>query len=264
MVEFPIVKAAFNVFGDTQASAAMPITVTRQRGMALVLVLWLMTALSLVVTGVVATQRVESRQSHLELQRSKALIAAEGGLSLAVDKLLHDAENFIANGQPYPATLDGVSLVLSVRSEHGKLDLNFGNLDYFARFFRAMRVSPTDADALVNQMRARRHQGEPLQHFEDLFVATSMDSELYQRILPYVTLWGGDGVPSSAFVDPLLSRAIGLPTAQQQNGNPGSVLSIDVQATLADGFKASLLAIVSITREDPAGGVFKVLHRRER
>ncbi|MCM8915458.1 general secretion pathway protein GspK [Pseudomonas inefficax] len=237
---------------------------TRQHGMALILVIWLLTVLSLVVTGVVATQRVESRQSHAELQRSKAVIAAEGGLSLAVHNLLQDAEHFIANGQPYSTTLDGVSLVLSVRSEHGKLDLNFGSLDYFVRFFRAMGASTTDAEAWVNQMRARRGQGEPLQHFEDLLVATSMDTALYQRILPYVTLWGGDGVPVAAFADQLLSKSIGLPKVQQRDGNPGSVLSIDVQATLADGFSAGLLATVLITQEDTEAGVFKVLHWQER
>lgn len=237
---------------------------TRQRGMALILVLWLLVVLSLVVTGVVATQRVQSRQSHIELQRSKALLAAEGGLSLAVHELLKGPERLLANGQVYPATLDGVKLALSVRSEHGKLDLNFGNLDYFARFFNAMGASHTECDSLVSQMRMRRDQGEPLQHFEDLLVVTSMDTALYQRILPYVTLWGGDGVPAAAFADPVLSNAIGLPKTQQQPGNPGSVVSIDVHATLADGFSASLMATVLITPEDTEAGVFKVLHWQER
>jgi general secretion pathway protein K len=242
----------------------MLISCKRQRGMALILVLWLLAVLSLVVTGVVATQRVESRQSHAELQRSKAVVAAEGGLSLAIHELLRAPESFLANGQTYSATVDGVMLALSIRSEHGKLDLNFGNLDYFAHFFRAMGASPAEADALVSRMRTRRDLGEPLQHLEDLLVVTSMDIALYQRILPYVTLWGGDGVPVADFADPVLRKAIGLPKAQQKNGNPGSVVSIDVQATLADGFSAGLLATVQITEEGGEAGVFKVLRWQER
>jgi general secretion pathway protein K len=241
----------------------MLISRVRQRGMALILVLWLLAVLSLVVTGVVATQRVQSRQSQSELQRSKALIAAEGGLSLAVHELLQAPERFIANGQTYSATLDGVTLALSARSEHGKLDLNFANLDHFARFFSAMGASPVEADTWVRQMRVRRDQGEPLQHLEDLLVITSMNPTLYQRILPYVTLWGGDGVPAAVFADPVLTKAIGLPRAYQQPGNPGSVVSIDVQATLADGFSARLLATVLITTDDNDAGVFKVLHWQE-
>lgn len=237
---------------------------THQRGMTLILVLWLLAVLSLVITGVAATQRIGGRQSHAELQRGKAILAAEGGVSLAVHELLQDPERFIANGRAYPAILDGVTLLLSVRSEHGKLDLNFGNLDYFGRFFHAMGASPVEANALVSQMRTRRDQGEPLQHLEDLLVVTSMDAALYQRILPYVTLWGGDGIPAAAFVDPVLSKAIGLPKAQEQPGNPGSVVSIDVQATLADGFSAGLLATVLITPENSEAGVFKVLHWQER
>ncbi|MFJ4257472.1 general secretion pathway protein GspK [Pseudomonas monteilii] len=242
----------------------MLICCMRQRGMALILVLWLLAVLSLVVAGGVATQHAGSRLNHAELQRSKAVLAAEAGLSMAVHELLKAHEYFDTNGQPYPATLDGVRLALSVRSEHGKLDLNFGNLDYFALFFRAMGVSTAESDTLVTQMRARRDQGDPLQHFEDLLVVTSMDTALYQRILPYVTLWGGDAVPTAAFADPVLSKAIGLPSALHQPGNPGSVVSIDVQATLADGSSVGLLATVLITPEDSEAGVFKVLHWQER
>lgn len=242
----------------------MLISCTRERGMALILVLWLLAVLSLVVTGAVATHRTESRQSHAELQRSKALMAAEGGLSLAIQELLRAPERFIANGQIHPATLDGVALALSVRSEHGKLDLNFGNLDYFPSFFRAMGASLTEANTLVSQMHARRDQGKTLQHLEDLLVVTSMDSTLYQRISPYVTLWGGDGVPAAAFADPVLSEAISLSKSQQQNDNPGSIVSIDVQATLADGFSAGLIATVLITQGYSETSVFKVLRWQER
>ncbi|MFJ4257772.1 hypothetical protein ACIP01_12625 [Pseudomonas monteilii] len=128
--------------------------------MALILVLWLLVVLSLVVTGVVATQRVQNRQSHTELQRSKALLAAEGGLSLAVHELLKAPERLLANGQAYPATWDGVKLALSVRREHGKLDLNFGNLDYFARFFNAMGASDAEGDSLVSLSRLPVHRPE--------------------------------------------------------------------------------------------------------
>ena len=236
----------------------------RQSGIALVLVLWLLAILSLMVTGVASTRRVESRQSHAELERSKVIIAAEGGLSLAVHELLKEPGRFNPNGQLYPITLDGVTLSLSVRSEHGKLDLNFGNLDYFTRLFRAMGASPIEADLLVSKMRARRDKGDPLQNPEDLLVVTTMDTAFYQRILPYVTLWGGDAVPTAAFADPVLSKVIGLPSALQQPGNPGSVVSIDVQATLADGSSVGLLATVLITPEDSEAGVFKVLHWQER
>ncbi|MDR0280519.1 MAG: hypothetical protein LBJ37_21830 [Paucimonas sp.] len=242
----------------------MLISCARQRGMALMLVLWLLAALSLVVAGVVATQRIEGRQGHGELQRSQALLAAEGGVALVVNELLRNPDHYVANGQHYPVTLDGVTLALSIRSEHGKLDLNFGNLDYFARFFRAMGASANDADRWASQMRERRDLGEPLHHFEDLLTVTSMDTVLYKRILPYLTLWGGDGVPVGAYADPVLSQALDLPKEQMLAGNPGSVVGIDVQATLADGFVAGLMTTVLLMPEGSNGEVFRVLKWHER
>lgn len=236
----------------------------RQSGMALVVVLWLLAALSLIATRVFEIQRNDSRESYTEMRRSKALLAAEGGISIAVHRWLSPTDRVGTNENAYPLVLNDVKLTISVRSEHGKLDLNFASLDYFARLFLAMGANRYEADRLVSQMRERREQGQALQQFEDLLEATAIDTDLYQRILPYVTLWGRDRVPLAAYADRALIQSINLPEAQLQSSGGDSVIGIDVQATLTDGFTGGLRATVLLMPAGSSTDVFRILHWQER
>ncbi|WP_157969783.1 type II secretion system protein GspK [Pseudomonas huaxiensis] len=238
--------------------------IRQQRGLALTLVLWVMAALSLAMLAVLPSMRLESRQSHAELQRSKALLAAEGGVSLVVFELLRHPERFPANGQVLQVRQGDVDLALAVRSEHGKLDLNTARLEYFSSLFVAMGASPGEADALVGQMQAHRQKNKPLFHLEELLAVTSMETALFQRVLPHVTLWAGNRVPVAPFIDPTLAQITGLPSTPMTTVNPGSIVSIDVDARLDDGFSAGLTATVMLTPDDQQSGVFRTLHWAER
>src|SRR5471030_1779294 len=55
-----------------------------QRGAALILALWALALLSLMMGAVVQAIRLENRQSAYELQHTKAQLAAEAGLALAI------------------------------------------------------------------------------------------------------------------------------------------------------------------------------------
>ncbi|MDH0648604.1 general secretion pathway protein GspK [Pseudomonas sp. GD03858] len=234
-----------------------------QQGLALILVLWLLAVLGLAMAGVVSTVRQENRQSHELLQRSKALSAAQGGVALAIHGVLKDPLAASFDGRVVQATLDGVGLSLSVRSEHGKLDLNFARLEHVERLFRQMGASPASARSWIEQMQKQRDAGKPLRHLPDLLSTTTVDPELYRRMLPYVTLWGGDGVPQAAYADPALIEALRLPSTQVLANNPGSVLSIEVVAVTPDGVTATLRTTVQLTPEDSEASVFRTLWWQE-
>jgi general secretion pathway protein K len=229
-----------------------------------VLVLWLLAVLGLALAGLVMTLRHEGRASLAELQRSKALIAAEGGLALLVHELIKDPRRFPADGTAVALAFEEVTLNVRVRSEHGKLDLNFAHLDHVANLLQAMGASPAQAATLVAQLQARRNQGEPLRQLEELLSSTRIDTTLYQRILPYVTLWGGDGVPMATYADPVLRQALKLPEGRVYASNPGSVLGLEVAARLPDGSQAGLLATVLLTPEDSEAGLYRILRWEER
>lgn len=134
--------------------------------------MWLLAVLGLAMAGVVSALRLENRQSHAELQRSKAMIAAEGGVYLAVHGLLTSPERFPADGRVQQFDLDGVVLAINVRSEHGKLDVNFAGLEHFARLVQYMGATPAEAQTLVGQLQARRNAGDPLEYLKEVLIVS--------------------------------------------------------------------------------------------
>lgn len=236
----------------------------RQQGAALIFVLWAVAVLGLLMAGVLSGVRIENRQSHNELQRSKALIAAESGIALAVKNLLNDPGAFIADGEENRYDLDGIRLTFSARSEHGKLDLNFCQLDHFSSLLRFMGATQHEAASFSDLLSQRRIEGKPLGHLEELLDATSMSVDLYQRILPFVTLWSGRGVPDGAFAAEPLLQALQEQIPHGAMSNAGSVISIESYAELSSGFKAGLVATIALNRSADGSALYSVYRWQER
>jgi general secretion pathway protein K len=230
----------------------------------LILVVWAVALLGLLMAGVVSGVRIENRQSQNELQRSKALIAAESGIALAVKSLLNDSRAFVADGREHQYDLDGVLLTFSARSEHGKLDLNFCQLELFSSLLRYMGATKQEAASFSYLLSQRRIEGKPLGHLEELLDVTSMNVDLYQRILPLVTLWSGRGVPDAAFAAEPLLQALQNKISPGVVSNSGSVLSIESSAELSNGFKAGLVATITLNRSAEGGALYSVYRWQER
>ncbi|NHN68207.1 general secretion pathway protein GspK [Pseudomonas fluorescens] len=230
----------------------------------MILVLWAVAVLGLLMAGVLSNVRIENRQSYNELQRSRALIAAESGIALTVKNLLNDPGAFIANGEEHQYDLDGTRLTFTARSEHGKLDLNFCQLEHFERLLRFMGASQHEAAVFSNQLSRRRVEGKPLGHLEELLNATSMSADLYQQILPFVTLWSGRGVPDAAFAAEPLLQALQDQIPHGNMSNAGSVFSIESSAELSDGFQAGLMVTITLNRGADGSLVYSVYRWQER
>ena len=61
---------------------------TRQRGVALAIVVWFIAGMSLLVAGIVAEARVDSRMAQLHVARAKAVAAGDGAIQLMMADLL--------------------------------------------------------------------------------------------------------------------------------------------------------------------------------
>lgn len=240
------------------------VVIVGQRGAALILVLWIAAILGLLMVSVVTSLRLENRQSHYDVQLSSALLAAEGGVNMAVKMLLSDEDSLGADGGEHSFDLDGVRVTLSVRSEHGKLDLNFCRLDHFSSLLRFMGATAQQSASLTKQLLERRVTGRPLRDLEELLDVTSISVDLYQQIQPYITLWSGRGVPDPAFAASPLIQALQLEVPLSVMSNPGSVISIESSAELADGFKARLIATVALRSAQELGGLYRVYRWQER
>lgn len=238
-------------------------TSKRQKGAALLLVLWVIAILGAVSIGVLTNLRIETLQGYNELQRSKALIAAEGGIDMAVKMLVSDSGDLVPSGDIFPFELDGIRITVRVRSEHGKLDINFCQLDSFSSLLLYFGATPQQSTSITNQLYERRNQAKPLRHLEELMDFSPMSDELYEKIQPFITLWSGRGVPDAAYTAEPLRQALQLKTLNGVMSNPGSVVAIESYAKLKDGFEAGLRTVVMIGATGDRDQLYSVYRWKE-
>ncbi|MDC6380614.1 type II secretion system protein GspK [Pseudomonas graminis] len=238
----------------------------RQRGVALLLVLWAVATLSLLLGGLAGWVQLETRQALWQRQHTQALLAAQAGMNLALQALLdgNHRPRWIADGRAVPLAFDDARIVLSVSSERGKLDLNAASNEDITRVAQACGADRDEAIRLGRALEARRDgRAAPLRVIEELRQVPSMTQHLYQRMAPEVTLWSGLSRPDAAFASPLLRSALDLPKQTATGTDPGSVLSIDSQAQLPDGVIARLQTTVLLSPSEGNAQPYRVLRWQE-
>lgn len=166
----------------------------RQRGVALLLVLWAVATLSLLLGGLAGWVQLETRQASWQRQHIQALLAAQAGMNLAL-QALQDTDHrprWIADGRAVPLAFDDARMVVSVTSERGKLDLNAASNEDITRVAQACGADRDEATRLGQALQARRNgSAAPLRVIEELRQVPGMTQRLYQRMAPEVTLWRG-------------------------------------------------------------------------
>ena len=99
---------------------------TRERGVALVMVLWVISLMTIMAGSfALSTQREAGILSHAH-ERAKATALADGGVNYAMLMLsLPDPKlRWQADGTPYVWQVDGARVIIRVLDEGGKVDLN--------------------------------------------------------------------------------------------------------------------------------------------
>ena len=238
----------------------------RQRGVALLLVLWAVATLSLLLGGLAGWVQLETRQALWQRQHTQALLAAQAGMNLALQSLLdlNHRPRWIADGRAVPLAFDDARMVVSVSSERGKLDLNAASNEDITRVAQACGADRDQATRLGRALQARRDgSAAPLRVIEELRQVPGMTQRLYQRMAPEVTLWSGLARPDAAFASPLLRSALNLPQQTALGTDPGSVLSIDSQAQLPDGVVARLQTTVLLSPSEGNAQPYRVLRWQE-
>lgn len=236
---------------------------SRQRGAALIMVLWAIALLGLMMGSLVEILRLENRQSAFELQHSRALLAAQAGLALAVEGLFAYPARTVADGRVYSLPFEQATLSLQVSSERGKLDLNFAALDSFARLAHGLGATSGQARQWSESLGQQRSAG-PLKALEQLQQLPGMQPRLYERLLPHLTLWSGLTVPDVDAASPELLALLKLsrPKAALQRG-PESVVNVRVLATLENQVSASLEAVVFLSPQGSGQRPYRVLRWKE-
>lgn len=173
----------------------------RANGLALIAVLWLVAALSIIVAGLLQSVRTEARLGAQMRGDAQAAAAAQAVMQLALQSLL-------AQGKPVDRVITGdfdwmdQRIAVQVMPLSGYIDLNAASPELLAQVFQtAANLSRDRAGALAQAvLRERTEPGASgaapgFESVEDLMRVPGIDYPLYARVAPLLTadLMAGSG-----------------------------------------------------------------------
>ena len=203
--------------------AARPIAT--QRGIALVLVLWVLLLLTIVTGSFALMARMDRLEANTLLSGTQARMSAEAAINLAVLALRDpdDETRMRADGRVYQTLLDGVQVEVRAIDERGKLDINATDELTLANLFTGNGLEPEQAELLAAAVMDWRDEdglervngaeedayfaaglemgpaNRPFIMTEELLQVIGMDYELYRRLEPGITVFSRAGEPDPAF-----------------------------------------------------------------
>lgn len=231
----------------------------RQRGAALLLVLWVLALLSVLLGGLAGWVQLESRQALWHRQHTQTVLAAQAGVALAMAD-----RHWIADGRERLLTFDDAQLHVSLRSERGKLYLVNAEAHDLTRLALACGASPAQATQVAKALDARRKQGlAPFRVLEEVRQLPGMSQALYRQLQPELTLWSDLDRPAPAFASALMRQALNLPQQSAQGADPGEVLVVDSRAQRPGGYEARLQVTVLLSPTEDGAQPYRVLRWQE-
>ncbi|HWD28600.1 MAG TPA: hypothetical protein VG387_15620 [Rhizomicrobium sp.] len=228
-----------------------------ERGLALVVVLLGVAALSLIAFAMLASSVTATRIARNDWARLQVTTAANSAVQAAIlslfDPVLQDLPPL--DGAARSSTAGDVDLSTAIQDETGRVDLNVSGRDLLRSYFAAagdLEVAP--ADALAGNVIAWRTTHGAFQSVEDLGGVDGMTPDLIVRVVPGLTVYSHRESFDLRTAPPPVLRAIPGMSATGLRGRgivrPGRAYSIHVAASRG-ATRVERLAVVLITG-DPA------------
>ncbi len=198
----------------------------RERGFALILVIWVMTLLAALAAAVAADFHSDTTVARNRLALAQARASADAGVALAVTRLLDPdlATRWPADGRSRAVSYAGAAIALRVDDEDGKVDLNNAPIEMIAGLLEEFGAAPDRRMAIAAAIVARRRAVAassrgigPSDRFvfrgnnyfadfrklafadiSELQSVPGMTHALYDRLRPYITTYS-----QSATVNPM-------------------------------------------------------------
>jgi general secretion pathway protein K len=196
-----------------------------QRGIALVLVLWVLLLLTIITASFSLMARMGRLEANTLLSGTQARLSAEAAINLAVLALRdpEDETRMIADGRVYETEIDGILLEVSAIDERGKLDINATDELTLANLFTGHGMNFDEAEVLaaaildwrdVDEMERVNGAEEdayfasgleigpanrPFMMTEELLQVIGMQYELYRLLEPGLTVFSRGAKPNPAF-----------------------------------------------------------------
>jgi general secretion pathway protein K len=124
------------------------------RGIALIVVLWMLALLTIVIGTFAVLARTETLQSRFLFDTTDARYAAEAGLHRAVVELRNPdvVTRWVADGRPYGFRFGDADVEVRITDETGLIDVNAaaqGNPALLIRLFESVGLVPEDAELMT-------------------------------------------------------------------------------------------------------------------
>jgi general secretion pathway protein K len=217
-------------------------SVRGSRGIALVLVLWVITLLTVMALGLTAAQRTESTLTANALAGARFRAAADAAIAYAVLNLLApppldpdtqtDAAVWLPDGSPRPWTFAEVPLAISIHNEASRVDLNVADANVLTALLMVLGVADDEAAALADRILDWRDPDDltalngaedpdyaaeglpygakdgPFTSVEELRQVMGVAPDLYRRLAPEVTVDAGGAQVDEQFASAVVLAAI--------------------------------------------------------
>lgn len=130
----------------------MMVPVTAQRGVALVMVLWLVVLLSVIANSHARNARIETRLTFNQSELIKARAHAEAGVNRAILELLrHDSDTpWPIDGTVNTFKFESSTVLISIRSTSGLVDLNKASSATLGQLLSGMNIEESQRQLLVD------------------------------------------------------------------------------------------------------------------
>lgn len=187
-----------------------------QHGIALIIVLWVITLLSLIAASFVTVMRGDIQLVSNSIGRAKVDAVASAGIQRALFELLkpiNAPDRWLADGVAHDWSYQDAAVTITMRDEAGKIDINSAQEALLRGLFQSQGMTSDEAVAMVDAMADWRDQdslkrlhgaeeadyaaaglntkpaNEPFQSIEELKLVLGMSPQLYARVAPLITIY---------------------------------------------------------------------------
>jgi len=196
----------------------------RQRGLALVVVLWAAILIALVAASVIRLSRDDLNLARNLTEATRAELAADSALWTSVYMIVNGgAEAWRVDGTVYAWRIGEAEVRVRVTDELGRIDVNTAPPELLAALFAAAGADEGDAIALAEAVDEHRLSlvtepatggqqpmapGVAFSLAEGLLQVPGMPAELVERLGPAITVYTGEPRPRSASMPALVRAAM--------------------------------------------------------